>query len=250
MTPINEREPIRRADGFPNTMWSEVVAAGENSTPRSRQALESLCSSYWRPLYAYVRRDGHDREQAEDLTQAFFVRLLEKNYLNDYHRERGRFRSFLLACLKHFLANERDRDSAEKRGGGKAVLSLQFNVSDAENEFLHEPPDDQTPEVIYERQWALSVVARVQVRIEREFERAGKARQFEQLRGFISGDDSGLPYREVADKLGVTGGALKVAVHRMRRRFRELLRDEISQTVLIPEEVQEEIGFLMSVLTR
>jgi RNA polymerase sigma-70 factor (ECF subfamily) len=152
--------------------------------------------------------------------------------------------------LKHYFANERDRDSAQKRGGGKALLSLEFDLSDAENEFLHEPPDDRTPEVIYEHEWALSVVARVQIRIEREFERAGKARQFEHLRSFVSGDDSAAPYREVGEKLGMTGGALKVAVHRLRRRFRELLRDEISQTVLAPEEVQEEIGFLMSVLTR
>jgi RNA polymerase sigma factor (sigma-70 family) len=250
MTGSDKREPPRRPDGFPDTMWSEVVAAGENSTPRSRQALERLCSSYWRPLYAYVRRDGHDREEAEDLTQAFFTRLLDKNYLSDYRRERGRFRSFLLACLKHFLANEREWASARKRGGGKPVLPLEFDVSDAESEILREPPDDRTPEVIYEHQWAMSVVARVQIRIEREFERAGKAKQFEYLRGFVSGDDSGLPYREIAAKLGATEGALKVAVHRLRRRFRELLRDEISQTVLAPEEIQEEIGFLMSVLGR
>ncbi len=231
-------------------MWSQVVAAAGDSTPRSQQALENLCSIYWRPLYAYIRCNGHDREQAEDLTQAFFMRLIEKNYVNDYRRERGRFRSFLLACLKHFLANERDRDSAQKRGGGKTVLSLEFDTGDAENEFLHEPPDNRTPEVIYEHQWALSVVAKVQVRIEREFERAGKARQFDHLRVFVSGDDNALPYRELADNLGVTVGALKVTVHRLRRRFRELLLDEISQTVIGPEELQKEVGFLMSVLAR
>jgi RNA polymerase sigma factor (sigma-70 family) len=250
MSDRNEVEVSRRPDAFPNTMWSLVVAAAENSTPDSQQALEKLCSSYWRPIHAFICRNSHDREQAEDLTQAFFTRLLEKNYLNDYRREQGRFRSFLLVCLKRFLANERDWAAAQKRGGGRPNLPLEFDVSYAEQTLLHEPADNQTPEAIYEREWALSVVERVQTRIEREFKRSGKARQFEHLRAFITSEDRALPYSEIAVHLGISEGALKVSVHRLRRRFRELMLDEISETVLAPAEARLEIEFLMSLLSK
>jgi RNA polymerase sigma factor (sigma-70 family) len=250
MTEKKKLTPVERPDGFPNTIWSEIVAAADDSTARSRQALQSLCSSYWYPLYAFVRRHTLDREEAEDLTQAFFARLLQKGYLNEYRRERGRFRTFLLACLKHFLANERDRASARKRHGSGPNLPLEVDFGEAEGRLLRELSDNQTPQALYEHQWALSVVQRVQTRIAREYERAGKALQFESLRVFVTDESSPLPYREIAVQLGTTEGALKVTVHRLRRRFRELLRDEIAQTVAAPEEVQQEIDFLMSILSR
>jgi RNA polymerase sigma factor (sigma-70 family) len=240
----------QRPDAFPDTSWSEIVAAAEQASPRAQVALQNLCLHYWYPLYAFVRRNAVDREEAEDLTQAFFTRVLQKGYLREYDRDRGRFRTFLLACLKHFLANERDRASALKRRGSAADLPLEFDFGDAEGKLLREPPDEQTPETLYERQWALNVLARVQTRIAQEYERAGKTRQFEQLRIFVMDENSPLPYREIAVKLGTTEGALKVTVHRLRRRFRELLRNEIAQTVIAPEEVEQEIEFLMSILSR
>jgi len=248
MSSSNDPELHQRPDAFPNTLWSEVVAAANHPAPSSKPALENLCSRYWVPLYSYIRRNARDRDEAEDLTQAFFSRLLQKGYLTDYRRERGKFRTFLLACLKHFLANERDWASAQKRGGGKPELPLEFDINNAEQKLLYDPPDNLTPEVLYERQWAFSVVARVQARMEREFERGGRSRHFAQLRAFITDEDNPLPYREIAASLGISEGSLKVTVHRLRRRFRELLRDEILQTVLSQEEAQEELGFLMSVL--
>jgi RNA polymerase sigma-70 factor (ECF subfamily) len=233
---------------FPNTSWSEIVAAAEHSTPRSQAALQNLCANYWYPLYAFIRRTAVGREEAEDLTQAFFARVLQKGYLSEYRLERGRFRTFLLACLKHFLSNERDRASALMRRGSAPDLPLVFEFGDAEGRLLREPRDEQTPEFLYERQWALSIVARVQARIEQEYNRTGKTKQFEHLRVFVMEDKSALPYREIANQLGITEGALKVTVHRLRRRFRELLSDEVAQTVVAPEEVKQEIEFLMSVL--
>ena len=247
MSSSNDPELHQRPDAFPNTLWSEVVAAA-NHPPRRQSRRWRICV----PDIGFhsIRTSGATRhsDEAEDLTQAFFSRLLQKGYLTDYRRERGKFRTFLLACLKHFLANERDWASAQKRGGGNPELPLEFDINNAEQKLLYDPPDNLTPEVLYERQWAFSVVARVQARMEREFERGGRSRHFAQLRAFITDEDNPLPYREIAASLGISEGSLKVTVHRLRRRFRELLRDEISQTVLSQEEAQEELGFLMSVL--
>ena len=199
---------------------------------------------YWYPLYAFVRRQGYGPDEAQDLTQAFFTRLLEKKYLRDYARERGRFRSFLLAALKHFLSNERDRARAQKRGGGVTLLPLVDVIQDGENRYSLEPRSDLTPEKIFERQWARALLDHVLLRLQEEFVTAGKVDQFDRLKGFLMGDDAGIPYSELARDLETTENALKVSIHRMRRRFKDVLREEISHTVADPAEVQEEIRYL------
>jgi DNA-directed RNA polymerase specialized sigma24 family protein len=236
---------------FPTTSWSLVVAAGQNNATRSRNALSQLCSLYWYPLYAYIRRQGLDVDRAQDLTQSFFALLLEKNYVENARRERGKFRSFLLAALKHFLANERDRNVALKRGGGTVPVSLEMCLNDGETQYVLEPGHDLTPERIFEQRWAMTLVKLVRDRLAREFACAGKAEQFQRLSGFIMDEvNVNVPYREIAAQIGVTEGSVKVAVHRLRRRFREVLRDEVMQTVSGAEEVDEEIRFLLAALRR
>ena len=224
---------------FPTTRWSVVVAATGSPTERSREALETLCKIYWRPLYAFVRRQGHSVEEAQDLTQGFFARLLEKDYIHQFQRERGRFRSFLLACLKHFLANEWDRTLAQKRGGSTLLLNLSA---------APEPGHHETPERIFERQWALALLEQTLARLKEEFAGVGKTRQFDVLKDFLTAGEGRLPHRRVAAELAMTEEAVRVAVHRIRRRFRELLRDEISQTVADPEEARDEIRYLLAVI--
>jgi RNA polymerase sigma-70 factor (ECF subfamily) len=232
---------------FPLTSWSLVIAAGQRNAPGSRDALSHLCSLYWYPLYAYVRRHGLDVDRAQDLTQAFFALLLDKNYIQDARRERGKFRSFLLASLKHFLANERDRNIALKRGGGIPAVSLDMCLRDGEAQYAREPGHELTPERIFEQRWAMTLIELVRDRLSREFAGAGKADQFQRLSGFIA-DEADVPYREIAAEIGMTEGSVKVAVHRLRRRFREILRDEVMQTVSGVEEVDDEISFLMAAL--
>ena len=226
---------------FPTTQWNLVRVAGGGFSPESREALAALCRTYWYPLYAYVRRQGYPPEEAQDLTQGFFTRLLEKRYLRDYQRERGRFRSFLLASLKHFLSNQRDWDRAQKRGGGSPV-SLEELIQAGEQRYSLEPRCNLTPERIFERQWAATILDRVLLRLREQSE------QCECLMPFLIAGDDRTPYRQLAIDLGTTEGALKVSIHRLRRRFREMLRDEISHTVSDPAEVQEEIRYLMSVV--
>ncbi len=233
---------------FPSTQWSLVLIAGQGSSEESRQALAKLCRLYWYPLYAFVRREGYDPDEAQDLTQAFFTRLLEKKYLKDYQRERGRFRSFLLTALKHFLSNERDRSHAQKRGGGASLLSLDAVMEAGERRYSLEPRSDLTPERIFERQWALTVLDQVFLRLRGESDESGKKQQFELMKPFLVGAEDRIPYKDLASELNTTEGGLKVAIHRLRRRFREILRDEISQTVVHAGEVQEEIRYLISVL--
>jgi RNA polymerase sigma-70 factor (ECF subfamily) len=237
-----------RNDRFPSTQWNLVLIAGEGSSEESREALATLFRVYWYPLYAFVRREGYDSDEAKDLTQAFFTRLLEKRALKDCDQDRGRFRSFLLASLKHFLANERDRAHAQKRGGGTFALSLDTLMQNGESRYRLEPRSELTPERIFERQWALTVLNQVFSRLHAEVQENGRPEQFERLKPFLIGAEARTPYGQLAKELGTTEGALKVAVHRLRRRFRELLRDEISHTVSDPAEVQEEIRYLISVL--
>jgi RNA polymerase sigma-70 factor (ECF subfamily) len=225
-----------------------VLIAGQGSSEESRQALAKLCRLYWYPLYAFVRREGYDPDEAQDLTQAFFARLLEKKYLKDYQRERGRFRSFLLTALKHFLSNERDRRHAQKRGGGASLLSLDAVMEAGERRYSLEPRSDLTPERIFERQWALTVLDQVFLRLRGELDESGKKQQFELMKPFLVGAEDRIPYKDLASELNTTEGGLKVAIHRLRRRFREILRDEISQTVVHAGEVQDEIRYLISVL--
>jgi RNA polymerase sigma-70 factor (ECF subfamily) len=235
------------AAGFAATRWTLVLAAARgNVTPRAAEAMAELCRVYWYPLYAYVRRRGHDTHEAEDLTQEFFLRLLAQNYLAGIDREKGKFRAFLLASLKHFLANEWDRSQAQKRGGGQTMLPI--STVEAENRYRLEPWHDLTPERLFERRWALTVLDQVLARLQAELSAEGKQPVFDGLKPFLTGGRESGGYALAAAELGMTEGAVKVAVHRLRRRYRQLLRDEIAQTVAGPEEIDEEIEYLLSCL--
>lgn len=231
---------------FATTRWSLVLNAREGRTSTSERALAELCEAYWYPLYAYVRRQGHGPEDAADLTQAYFTKLLEKDYLKDVRPEAGRFRSFLLASLKHFLYNEWDRQKALKRGGHLRQLSL--DTSDAETRYSIEPVESLTPEDLYEQRWALTVLERTLRRLEEETPQDKRAR-LERLRPFLIGGEMDRPYRQVAEEIGMSEGSVKVAIHRLRRRFGSLLRHEIENTVTDPEQVEDEIRHLLESLS-
>jgi RNA polymerase sigma-70 factor (ECF subfamily) len=205
-----------------------------------------LCEAYWYPLYAYVRRRVSDANDAHDLTQAFFAELLAKNYVGSAKAERGRFRAFLLTSLKHFLSKEWDKAKAQKRGGGKAPIPLDFESADSQ--YRIEPECTLTAEQIYDREWALALLARIVQRLEQESFDAGKAQQFLELKSFLIGEQAGVTYSEVARKLGTTEPALKMAIHRLRRRYRELLREEIAETVSGPDQIEDEIHNLFATL--
>jgi RNA polymerase sigma-70 factor (ECF subfamily) len=230
---------------FPTTRWTLVVAASDPKRKEFRSALASLCENYWYPLYAYLRRRGYPADQAQDLTQEFFIRVLEGRYLDRADPEKGRFRAFLLTSLKFFVADEEDRNRAQKRGGG-ALLPLEF--SSGEERYQREPAHDETPERIFERRWALSVLDRVVEKLRDEFVRHGRAEHFERLKVFLLGR-SDAPYAALAHELNTSEGALKVAIHRLRKRYRELFRQEIADTVADPAEVESELRFLAAVLT-
>ena len=232
------------ADYFATTRWTVVLTAGQSARPQARRALEELCRIYWYPLYVYVRRHGHSKEDAEDLTQGFFARFLEANYLEKVSSEKGRFRAFLLASLKHFLANEYDRANRQKRGGGQKVLSLDWQ--DADNRYRIDPADEVSPDKLYDRAWAVTLLECVLARLRDESARDGKLQQFQRLRPFLMLGKSAIRYAEAAAALNVTEGALRVAVHRLRRRYRELLVEEISQTLSDPAMVAEEIKALFT----
>ena len=234
--------------GFQTTSWTVIVAASHDSTPDAHEALARLCQTYWSPVYAFIRRKGYDRNQCEDLTQGFFAQLLEKKYLLDADRERGRFRSFLLTAVKHFLANEWDRSHALKRGGGQIVVSI--DLVEAEQWYVPAAADAVTPERLFERRWALSLLEHTMARLRADFATAGKTNQFDTLVPFIQRGADGARYDTVARQLDMSPGALRMAVHRLRRRYRELLRAEISETVSAPEQIDDEIRFLMSSLSR
>lgn len=226
-----------------------IKAAAEDSSPDVQEALSTLCETYWYPLYAFLRRRGYSADDAQDLTQAFFARLLEKHTLRHADPARGRFRSFLLASLRNFVANEHDRDTARKRGGGTPRLSLDLIA--AEQRFQLEPAIDETPERVFDRLWALTLLDKVLARLQAETSaRAAKTAAFDQLKPYLTGDEPQLSYAETASRLGMSEGAVKVAVHRLRRRFRELLRDEIAHTVSAPEEVDIELRHLWAAVGR
>ena len=235
------------AGHFVTTRWSQVVAAGRpTDSTHARAALEQLCQTYWYPIYAYVRRHGHAPHDAQDLTQAFFARLLERNALGAADRERGRFRSFLLATLKNFLRDEWDKLRAQKRGGGQAVISL--DAGDAESRYALEPADTLTADRIFERRWAMLLLDRALERLRAEHEATGKRAQFEALKASLAGARESQPYSELAAKLGLSEGAVKVAVHRLRQRYREVIRTEIAETVASEAEVEAELKHLMAAL--
>ena len=241
-----ERATLPGPEYFATTHWSVVLAAQRSDSTRAHAALSHLCQTYWYPLYAFVRRQGHAPHDAQDLTQEFFARLLEKNYLAIVARERGRFRSFLLAALKHFLANEWNRARAAKRGGGREVLSL--NETNAEGRYVLEPADETTAEKIFERRWATTLLDQVVKRLRDEYVRAEKPELYEALKNCLTVESRSAPYAELAVRLNTSEGAVKVAVHRMRARYREVLREEISQTVSNAEEVEEELRHLFAAL--
>ncbi len=223
-----------------------MLTAGRSDTTRAHAALANLCQTYWYPLYAYVRRRGHSPEDAQDLTQAFFARLLERNWVGQADQQKGRFRSFLLSAMNHFLADEWDKARAQKRGGGILPVPLQFDT--AETRYGHEPADNVTPEQNYERRWALTLLDKVLQRLRSGYEQEGKKELFAALNPCLVGDRTGQPYAELAVTLGVSEGAVKSAVHRLRQRYRQLLHDEIAQTVASPGEVNAELHHLFAVL--
>jgi RNA polymerase sigma-70 factor (ECF subfamily) len=231
---------------FPVTRWTLVVAAGDPQRKDARSALVYLCENYWYPLYAYLRRRGYPRDEAQDLTQEFFTRLLEGRYLDRADPEKGRFRSFLLTSLKFFAADEADRHLARKRGGGM-LLPLEF--SSGEERYQREPSHDETPERIFERRWAISMLDRVVEKLRNEFVHHGRLDHFERLKVFLLGR-SDVPYAALAFEMNTSEGALRVAIHRLRNRYRELFRQEIADTVADPAEVESELRYLAAVLTR
>src|SRR5271155_827077 len=239
-------DPVTGREQFPTTRWTLVVAAGGLHRQAARSALVSLCENYWYPLYAYLRRRGYPTDQAQDLTQEFFVRVLEGRYLDRADPEKGRFRSFILTSLKFFVADEEDRHRARKRGGGM-VVPLEF--SSGEEWYQREPAHDETPERIFERRWALSLLDRVVERLRDEFVHHGRPEHFERLKVFLLGH-SDAPYAALAQEMNTSEGALKVAIHRLRKRYRELFRQETADTVADPAEVESELRYLAVVLTR
>jgi RNA polymerase sigma-70 factor (ECF subfamily) len=231
---------------FPTTRWSLVARAGDRAAPEARAALEELCRAYWYPLYALMRRGGHPPEDAEDLVQGLLADLLERGDLTALDRSKGRFRSFLRAAAAHYLSNRRDRDRALKRGGGRKAVPL--DLDDAEARYRLEPSHGLTAERLFERRWALTVLERVLRRLEAELEACGKAALFARLKPALQGDDLAPPFREVGTDLGMTEGSVRTAAHRLRARYRELLRDEVARSVDDPGDVDEEIAALLDAL--
>jgi len=228
------------------THWSLVVAAGRRDLPQSAAALEALCQAYWQPLYAYVRRRVSDVHEAQDLTQEFFARLIEKEFLAQASAERGRFRSFLLTALQHFLSNEWDKARTQKRGGNRRIFSL--DLAAGESRYALEPATTSTPERAFDRQWAMTVIDDVMGRLREELAQSGKAGHFELLHEFLAGRPAPGAYDQAAIALGISVGAAQVAAHRMRLRYRELLRAEIATTVADPADVDDEIRQLIAAL--
>lgn len=227
---------------FHTTHWSIVLAAGSPSAPNAGEALAALCESYWYPLYAHIRRSGYPQHQAEDLTQDFFADLLQRKDLHVADRARGKFRSFLLSAVNHFLANARRRARAKKRGGGRPLLSLDFQS--AERRLHHEPAHQLTAEKVYERRWAITLLERALARLRDELVARDRLTLFDRLKGQLGGDSS-VPLAHVARELSMSEGAVKVAVHRLRRRCRELLRQEIAETVAQPADIDDELRALL-----
>lgn len=242
----NQTHPSDRSDkaAFATTRWSVVIAAGHRKDPVAEAALAGLCDAYWLPLYEFARRRGYSAADAGDVTQGFFAQLLEKEFLQSVDPERGRFRSFLLTAFKRFLSKERDHHRALKRGGTAHPVSL--DVERAESRFRIEPIEDRTPESLFERRWAIMLLDRVLSLLEAEFQQKGKQQFFTMCRGCLTGLGMDEQYVAIATACGMTEAAVKVAVHRMRARYRELLLAEIAQTVASEADVEDELRALMN----
>ena len=241
-TSLGEVSPCRSA--FVTTHWSVVLTAGRSDTTRAHEALSRLCETYWYPLYAYVRRRGHSPEDAQDSTQEFFARLLAGNWVGDADRTKGRFRTFLLTALNRFLASEWDRARAQKRGGGAASVPLDTEV--AETRYCADTKNALTADRLYDRQWAMTLLDRALTRLEAEHQRLGKAADFAVLSPALTAERGDIPYATMAAQLGLSEPATRMAVHRLRKRFREVFREEIAQTVAQPGEVEEEMRYLLA----
>lgn len=233
---------------FATTHWSIVLAAGKSSCANQKQALEELCQSYWYPLYAYLRRRRCDAHKAEDLTQAFFAYLLEKEELRTVDPRYGKFRSFLLIRLKRFFSDELDRANAQKRGGGRKIVSLNFQ--NAEEQYALEPADEMSAEKLFEKAWALTVLERTMERLEEEMANKGKQKLFEHLKVYLTTEKDVVPYQDTAAELEMTEASVRVAVHRLRRQYRRFLRDEIAQTIDDKGQIDDEMGCLLAALAR
>lgn len=233
---------------FATTHWSVILAASSTGSPKAREALEQLCRSYWDPIYAYLRRQGHDTPDAQDITQAFFAHLLEHRFPQGLVPQKGKCRSFLLTALRHFVSDRADYLRAQRRGGGRPPISI--DAARAEARYELEPVHHLTAEKLYERQWAITLLNHVLDRLQREFAESGKGTLFEQLQPMLLGEKVAVGYAELAPRLGLSEGALKVAVHRMRRRYQALLREEVAHTVAEPQEIDEEIRHLRAVISQ
>jgi RNA polymerase sigma-70 factor (ECF subfamily) len=233
---------------FATTHWSVVLAAGQADSPPQRRALETLCGAYWYPIYVYVRRKGYGPDDAQDLTQEFFAQLIRKEHLRLADREKGKFRTFLLAMLDYFLLREWSRAHRQKRGGQFSFISLDQQTS--EERYRLEPADNDSPEKKFLRQWAMTVLKQAMDALQSECEASDKGALFREVRRLLSGEREGAAYAEISRRLGITEGAARVGVHRLRQRYGELLRNEIAQTVSVPEEVDEEMRYLLSVLSQ
>jgi RNA polymerase sigma-70 factor (ECF subfamily) len=236
------RQPV-----FVTTRWSVVLAAGRSDTTRSRDALARLCQTYWYPLYAYVRRRGYSAHDAQDLTQEFFARLLEKHTFAAADPNRGRFRSFILTAMNNFLVQEWEKSRAKKRGGGNELFSL--DLAQAENRYDLEPSSSDTPDKDFDKKWAVALLDSVMAQLEAKFTSDGKTELFTALKQTLTGSRESQPYAELSQKLGMSEAAIKVTVHRLRKRYRELLQSEIANTVSSPEEIKEEMRHLFAALS-
>ncbi len=237
----------RSAGCFATTHWSVILAAGQRESPKAAEALEKLCRAYWYPLYAYVRRRGYHAQDAQDLTQGFFVSLLAGSFLSRADRERGRFRTFLLSSFDNYLHNEHDRAAALKRGGGREIISLEAHS--AVGRYEKEPAGGLSPEQIYEKRWAATILERVLSRLREESLHANHEDLFDQLKPHLWGEEEATPYAQLADRFDMTVAAVKVTVHRLRRRYRAVLREEIAQTVADPAQIDAEIQYLLRVIS-
>ncbi|HEY1790362.1 MAG TPA: sigma-70 family RNA polymerase sigma factor [Verrucomicrobiae bacterium] len=231
---------------FVTTHWSTVIRAGHGDTTHAREALEKLCRTYWYPIYACIRRRGHSPEDSQDLTQSFFLRLLEQHSLANVNPDLGRFRSFLLGALNHFLIDEWKKARTQRRGSGRQILSLDWAA--AEQRFDMEPVDNATPDKAFDRNWATALLEEVLNQLEEEYQREGKLEMFQALKQTLTGARESLPYAGLAERLGMADGALRVAVHRLRKRYRALLEAEIANTVSSRDEVKHEMTYLLQTI--
>lgn len=246
-SPASAEPPGFGRGRFATTQWSLVLVAGARGSAEAEEALERLCSLYWYPVFAFVRRCGHGAQEAQDLTQSFFTRIIEKGDLGDADPSRGRFRSFLLTACQHFLSNARDRALALKRGGGAPVLSIDFAA--AEGRYQRFLSHSETPERLYDRQWCLTLLGTVLDGVREEYVASGNTALFDRLSGFLTMDDAAGSHADAAAELGMTAGAVRVAVHRLRRRYKEALRAQVSSTVQSDQDVQDEMHYLLKTLS-